>query len=114
MKLISLVTILLMSAGLVGCSGEPSNGDIEAAMKKNLDDTKTQMSTAGGAFGKNMAEKMPSLVSVSKTGCTPRQPSGFTCDIDIEVQKVGEKETSKTPAKVSFVKSDGTWAMLEE
>lgn len=114
-NLIAVATILVMSAGLAGCSGEPSDGDIEAAMQKNLEDTKTQMSSVvGKSMAEKMAAKMPVIVSVTKNGCMPRQPSGFICDIDMEVQKPGANETSKTPAKVSFVESDGNWVMLEE
>ena len=100
--------IAAMLLQLTGCSGEPSEAEMQSVFQGEFDNAMTDFKNLGD-IGVQMAKKVPEFVSVEKKGCTARKPTGYTCDVLVEVKPVNSDQTSKTPMTISFVKGESGW-----
>ena len=89
--------VLLLSA----CSGEPSEGDMRAAVEKEV----VEANKATAMLGADMKTK---LHSFKKVGCKADGDNAYRCDVemDMEAPLVGRK---KVVAPMRFVKGSDGW-----
>jgi hypothetical protein len=97
--------IAAMALHLTGCSGEPSEAEMRAIFKGEFDAAKNM----GGMVGQMMAKTVPEFVSLEKKGCTARKPTGYTCDVLLELKPVNSDQTRKNPMTISFVEGESGW-----
>ena len=88
---------------LTACSGEPSEGDISALLKKDLDTANEQMKRLS-----KDAQMQTTLHSVKKVGCKADGEKAYLCDVEIDVEAplVGRK---KAVAPIRLVKGSDGW-----
>lgn len=93
-KTISL--LVLSSIFLAGCSGEPSQGDIEAAVAKQQQ-----------GVPKEVQGLVPEIKNVKKIGCKTDGEKAYICDIEMEVAQMGR--TNKGVVPIRLVKASDGW-----
>lgn len=93
---IKLLLVVAASLTLTACGGEPSQGDIDAAIKKE------QL-----AMPKLMEGLVPVVKNVKKIGCKADGEKAYICDVELEVEQLGK--TNKGIAPVRFVKGSDGW-----
>lgn len=102
-----IASSLFVALALTGCSGEPSSGDIEKAVKANVEQANQQAKQIGGGL---ISDKMLTQVhAVNKIGCVAAQDaSGYNCDVELDVTApfVGR---SKNIGKIRFVEGSDGW-----
>ncbi len=85
---------------LAGCSSEPSEKDIQAAI------TKDQQATPDMVKG-----IIPEVTSAKKVGCKADGEKAYLCDLEMEIKQMGM--TNKVVAPIRFVKVSDGWAMTK-
>lgn len=98
MKPTTVFAAAVMGAALAGCSSEPSEQDIQAAI------TKEQK-----AAPEIMAGLVPEISNVKKIGCKPDSDKAYICDVELEAKQFGSVTKGVSP--VRFVKTNDGWAM---
>ena len=89
-----------MGMTLPGCSSEPSEQDIQAAI------TKEQQATP-----EIMEGLVPEITDVKKIGCKSDSKNAYVCDVELEAKQFGSTTRSVSP--VRFVKTDNGWAITK-
>lgn len=95
-KIMVVVGVLSLAA----CSKGPSEGDMNKAVKKAVEDSNRQMASIG--FGGPLNSEVP---EVKKIGCKDDGENAYRCDIEVN-NKSGKKVV---PAR--FVKSSDGWVV---
>lgn len=98
---------LLAMLALAGCSGEPTGGDIEKAVKASAEATNQQLKQIGGDLLPASAQTQ--VHEVKKIGCAKAEgEAGFNCDVEVDMTAplMGR---SKQMQKLRFVKADDGW-----
>lgn len=98
LRLISVSATILLGVALAGCSSEPSEQDIQAAIAKE------QKSTPEILEG-----LAPEITSVKKIGCKSDSDKAYLCDVELEVKQFGSVTKGISP--VRFVKASDGWAI---
>ena len=103
-----LVPLLVSVMGLVGCSGEPSAGDIEKLIMHDLELQNAQLRSLGmGQLGEGY---LPQIHSVTKIACEGKEKV-YTCDVEIDSSVMGIRD--KSVAKMRIVKSSDGWLLSQ-
>jgi len=102
------LTALVAAAAtlLVAGCGEPSQQDIDKAMKDSLRSTN---GTLSGIFGDSARLE---IRDVRKLGCEKSSPSGYRCDVEwtSSVPVLGESKKRET---LNFMKGSEGWALTK-
>jgi hypothetical protein len=101
-----------LAAGLLvlaGCSGGPSDGDIQSALEKDLAASRSPVGFIERALGTK-------VTSVKQTACAQEKEGGvWACDVKLSIETMnplnGNKETSEGADKVRLKKTDAGWAV---
>jgi hypothetical protein len=101
-----------LAAGLLvlaGCSGGPSDGEIQSALEKDLAANRSPVGFIERALGTK-------VTSVKQTACVQEKEGGaWACDVKFSVETMnplnGNKETSEGNDKVRLKKTDAGWAV---
>lgn len=91
----------ILAAGLVGCGGAPSEGDIKSAWERQVTKDKASL----GAYG----AKMPETKVSNKIGCKEDGEKAYLCDVEMEVLQGGV--TQKAPVNMRLLKGSDGWAV---
>jgi|CXWL01.1.fsa_nt_gi Tfp pilus assembly protein PilE len=115
----SLVLTIAMAGVLAGCSGEPSEADLEKSVKKHTETQLAQAQAVMKQFGQNsMAKDFAtdmSKVSVKKLACAKAEGNpGYNCDVEVSRSGEGATPGQKAAVKARFVKADDGWVLIEE
>lgn len=114
--LTSLLCALLLAAA--GCSGEPSETDIRAALEKDAakhGQALNQTAQMFGGAGKTLTDMIGTMEihAVKKIGCVAAKDApGFVCDVEIDMT-VPLAGRSKDMASARFVKSPDGWVVVK-
>jgi hypothetical protein len=92
------IMVLLGALSLAACSKGPSESDMNAAIKKSIEDSNRQMASIG--LGKSFVPEVP---SVKKIGCKDDGENAYHCDIEV----IGKNGKKVVPAR--FVKGSDGW-----
>ncbi len=97
---------------LVGCSGEPSAGDIRRAMEQQLE------RAGNDPFGRLVAGtadddqgKFMEIHELHKIGCTPDGERAYACDVEAEMSLMGMRD--KTATRIRLVRGKDGWIAAE-
>ena len=93
---IKLLLVGMASLTLTACGGEPSQGDIDAAIKKE------QL-----AMPKLMEGLVPVVKNVKKIGCKADGEKAYICDVELEVEQLGKTNKGMTPEHFAALKAVG-------
>jgi hypothetical protein len=85
---------------LAGCSGEPSEKDIQSAIAKEQQ-----------AMPDLMKGMVPEITAVKKVGCKSDSEKAYICDLEMEAKQFGA--TKKGVAPVRLVKTSDGWAVTK-
>lgn len=108
---------------LNGCGGEPSEADLDKAVKKFAENQLAQTQAKIKRFGNNpMTQDLAkgfevdlSKVRVKKLACAKAEGNpGYNCDVEVSAAGEGALNPQKSTVKGRFVKSDDGWALIEE
>ena len=102
-------TVLL----LAGCSGEPSNGDIEKAVQASVQQSQEAMGKLadGNPQAAEMAKAFQAKVhSVNKIGCKSDGDKAYKCDVELDME-TGLTGRKKQTVPVRMVKGSDGWTM---
>lgn len=108
---LSLIVVLGSVILLAAC--EPTNQDINQAMKEEINQMNKSVEKM---VGRDTAEKMGltvNLISTKKIDCKEDSNSSkYNCTVEVEVQskQLGNK---KETGPISMVKDSGKWKLLE-
>ena len=105
-KSAQLAAVAVVAALLAGCSGEPSAGDIEKAVKASVTQSQEAMSKMAGsnAQAAEMAKSMmPTVHSVNKIGCKADGDKAYNCDVELDME-TGITGRKKQTVPVRMVK----------
>jgi hypothetical protein len=103
----------LLKIAAIGCAGvllaacEPSEGDISAAVKAQVQAEAAAMQRALGGLGGNMAS--PEIKSVKKIGCKEDGDNAYKCDVEVAVAINGKEDKKIIPARM--VKGSDGWTL---
>lgn len=97
---IKVILAISLTSILAGCSSEPSEKEIEAAIAKE------QAATPELVKG-----LVPEVANVKKVGCKADGDKAFICDLEMDVKQLGV--TNKAVAPVRFVKASDGWAVTK-
>jgi hypothetical protein len=105
-----LSLVVLACATLAACGGEPSDGDMKAAVEETYNSLNKDLGSVGNLIGKDLSTKVKAL---RKIGCVKADGTpGYRCDFEMTVDgPLGEK-TEKASGR--FVKGDKAWSVLEK
>ena len=79
----TLIVALLASAFvLAACSGEPSQGQVETAVQKNVEEANARVSQFSGKLSPDMQTK---LNSAKKVSCTKETDKVYKCDVEVDL-----------------------------
>lgn len=109
MKKIGFAGLVLSTLVLAGCSGAPSDSDIEQAMRA---EHAKMVSVMAGVVGEAQAKKQSGEIhSVTKNNCA-EEGNVYICEISIDVEApfVGRKTQD---ARVKMMKGDNGWIMTK-
>lgn len=110
-KFFTVCAICLTTFTLAGCSGEPSESDIEDAVKANVAQVNTTVKNVGGGL---IGDSMQTQVhGVKKIACAKAsEDAGYNCDVELDITApiVGR---SKNVGKIRLVEGDSGWAVTE-
>jgi hypothetical protein len=98
-----VISSVVLAVALGGCSGEPSSGDIEKAMKADIE-------KANEMFPGEMKAE---LHSVKKVSCVEaKRSAGYNCDVEIDVTApiLGRQ---KDVGQIRLVKGSDGWVTVE-
>lgn len=108
-----MAAIGLATALLAACSSEPSSGDIETAVKAQV---QQGLDAAQKMVGNNpqlakMAEALQVKVhGVNKIGCKSAGDKAFLCDVELDLES-GLTGRAKKTVPVRMVKGSEGWAI---
>jgi hypothetical protein len=116
----ALLTRLLCALLLftVGCSGEPSEKDIRAALDKDAakqSQALNQTAQMFGGAGKTLTDMIGTMEihAVKKIGCVEAKDApGFVCDVEIDMT-VPLAGRTKDMTSARFVKSPDGWVVVK-
>ncbi len=100
------VCISLSALLLAGCSGGPSEGDIEKLLRAEQEKTVASMAAL---IGEKKAKQMAGEIhTVTKKNCAESSDNTYICEIsvDMEAPLVGRKTQD---AKVTLIDGDNGW-----
>jgi hypothetical protein len=107
-----VVKVLLLGTlvSLVGCSGEPSDGDINDAINKQYEQ---QIERSAGLLNEDSVK----INSIKKVGCVEAEgQQGYNCDVEVDiVVKVpfaGEQK-QKGVNNFRLVETDDGWSLAQ-
>ncbi|MEC4889190.1 MAG: hypothetical protein RI101_03940 [Nitrospira sp.] len=123
------VCAVSLAGVLIGCSGEPSEADLEKAVKviakAELEKTQALMKqlesdplmkslTKGSTANRNLdLDDELGKISVKKLACAKAEGNpGYNCDVEMSRLGEGGAGPQKSPMKGRFVKSDDGWVMM--
>jgi hypothetical protein len=93
---------------LSACGGSPSEGDIKAAIEKQMqNETKAMQAFGGKQTAEMMKGLVPEIKSIKKIGCKEDGEKAYKCDVEMEVTQMGA--TNKGIAPLRFVKGSDGW-----
>jgi hypothetical protein len=93
---------------LAACGGAPSEGEIRAAIEKQMEVDAKAMAQMGGKQVADMVKGLlPEIKSVKKIGCKEDGEKAYKCDVEMEVTRMGN--TNKGIAPIRFVKGSDGW-----
>ncbi len=95
LPLASAFPAVLLGLALAGCSSEPSESDIQAAVAKEQK-----------AIPEIMEGLAPEITNVKKIGCKSDSDKAYVCDVELELKQFGSVTKNATP--VRFVKAQCT------
>lgn len=107
MKIVRVILSFVVTSQLLACSGgEPTEGEIAEAMKKQI---KIQLETTGDIF----KEDDISINSIKKVGCSEaKDKPGYNCDIDVDIDikmpLIG-KQKQQGVQSIRFVETNNGW-----
>ena len=105
--MIKKLSTILLVLPLAACGTGPSESDMNAAVKKSVDDSNKQIAAMGNMFGgagRGMTDSMKTATpEVKKIGCKEDGDNAYRCDIEI-ISKQGTQATS-----ARFVKGSEGW-----
>ena len=103
---------LLALLCLTGCGGEPSEGDIEKAVKSEMDQTAKGLRQLNrSASGSDI---LPKINGIKKIGCTNAQSgAGYMCDVELDVTGAYGGPRKKGVTQFRFVKGSDGWVMTK-
>jgi outer membrane lipoprotein-sorting protein len=96
-----------LSVLLLGCSSEPSEADIKAAVQAQYD----AVNSLSGMFG--MKKDIANLTSVEKVGCSSVRDKVFRCDVVVTGGNAITGE-GKSTASLLLMKTKEGWAEVEQ
>lgn len=103
------ILAILAVLPLAACGTGPSESDMNAAVKKQIEQSNQQLAAMGGMLGgaaRGMAESMKvDAPKVKKIGCKEDGQSAYRCDIEV-IGKQGQNVTS-----ARFVKASDGWVI---
>lgn len=109
-KLLSRFALAISVFALVGCSGEPSDSDVERAITEATDQAMAQLKESG-VLSDNL---VVTIHAIKKIGCAPAEgEAGYICDIESHVSTPMTGEV-KGIEKYRLVEKDGSWLALEK
>ena len=94
---------------LTGCSGEPSQQQVEAAVQKNVDEANNRAKQLAGKLSPDMQTK---LNSAKKVACTKESDKVYKCDVEIDMNMPMAGELKKTVSS-RFVNGSDGWTVSE-
>lgn len=109
LKLNKINLLLLCGACVVLTACEPTDADINKALKTEIDNVNNKMKQSLGdkAIGNTKLEV--NLISTKKVKCKEESSkNGYLCDVEVEVEApiVGKK---KDTGPILFVNENGVW-----
>lgn len=109
-RLTTLSAVVSACALLTACGGEPSDGDMKAAVEKTFGGINKELDDVGKMIGKDLSTKVKAF---KKLACAkPEGKPGYTCDFEMTLTgPLGEK-TEKASGR--FVKEDRGWTVMEK
>jgi hypothetical protein len=109
MKNLKIVLALPVFALLAACSSGPSEGDIEKAIKKNVEMANEQVKKmTGQEIPANMRTE---VLSTKKLGCADGGGNAYNCDVEVEIKSIAG--VIKQPTKLRMVKGSDGWAVSQ-
>lgn len=93
-------TALLLGVALAGCSSEPSEQDIQAAVAKEQKATPEILEGLA-----------PEITSVKKIGCKSDSDKAYVCDVELEAKQFGSVTKGVSP--VRFVRASDGWTIAK-
>lgn len=103
MRVLNLSFVCGASILVAACGGAPSDADLKAAVKKQMDADEK----AAGMF----ADMMPKITVLNKIGCKEDGEKAYKCDLEVEVTQ--GKNVNKGPAQLRFVKTSDGWQVTK-
>jgi hypothetical protein len=107
MKMLKKLAGVVLTTFLAACSSGPSESDIQAIVKKQIEESNKQMAAFGSIFGsggeaaaKAFSAEVP---GIKKLGCKEDGERAYKCDL--EISSKGDKRI--VPAR--FVKGSDGW-----
>jgi len=107
-KSFAVCAICLTTFALAGCSGEPSESDIEDAVKADVAQVNTTVKNVGGGLS-----MQTQVHGVKKIACAKAsEDAGYNCDVELDITApfIGR---SKNIGKIRLVEGDSGWAVTE-
>ncbi|MCR6480892.1 hypothetical protein NU688_32375 [Variovorax sp. ZS18.2.2] len=98
------VALASLTATLVGCSGEPSAGDIDKTVRSYMSESQTQLQKLSGT--KN---SLGEIHNVKKLGCKSDTDASWRCDVELDVTQFQNR--TKGPASFRFIKGSDGWTL---
>ena len=108
-----LVAVAAAALLLSACSSEPSNGDIEQAVKASVTKSQEAMSKLASSSPQaaEMAKKMmPTVHGVNKIGCKADGDKAYNCDVELDME-TGITGRKKQTVPVRMVKGSEGWTL---
>jgi hypothetical protein len=103
-----IISIFFTAIALTACGGAPSEGDIKAAIEKQMQNETAAMQAFGGKKSAEMLKGlMPEIKNIKKIGCKEDGEKAYKCDVEMEVTQMGA--TNKGIRPLRFVKGSDGW-----
>jgi hypothetical protein len=101
---LAVVALASLATALVGCSGEPSAGDVDKTVRAYMSDSQAQLQKLTGTKG-----TLGEVHEVNKLGCKSETDKSYRCDIELDVTQFGNRK--KGPASFRFTKGSDGWLL---
>ena len=110
LKITKSLAVSMLTVLITGCSGEPSNDDVDKSIRASTDDAIKQLEKAGVMD----PQLKPTINEVRKIGCAEaRGEAGFICDVESDITTPATGRI-KGVEKFRIVNNDGTWVVIEK
>jgi hypothetical protein len=107
-KLILMAVLFAVLAFTVGCSSEPSEKEMKAALTNNVNQAMQSVGEMGKMFGKLEIHEL------KKIGCKEATDStGYYCDYEVDMS-IPIQGRVKGPGNALFVKGDKGWMVIDK